>query len=238
MGTYFTDIAVGAPADAATFNAPLDELDAQLVLHNTEIVNARGSLGSIDARLDVSLNENGTVRGNAITAQSQINIGDAAAVNGDAVRYQEYVAHTHSSDFINIFSRRSESAATDTDAAAIDHFIRTDVNSNLVYFIRTAHWKRANVNALYLTGWKSNTSATLEGTIRLTCGAETADEAVATGIGATNFSLALDISALNNNESHNVTVIMRYAGGVGGATGQITLGNAQIWAYRTAAAPA
>jgi len=132
MGTYFTDIAVGAPADAATFNAPLDELDAQIVLHNTEMVNARGSLGSIDARLDVSLNENGTVRGNAITAQSQINIGDAAAVNGDAVRYNEYSVHTHPvsgtvGEFVVLFADRSVSAAADTPPAGLPVYTRTAI---------------------------------------------------------------------------------------------------------------
>ena len=89
MATYYTPIVIGADADAATFNAPMLELDDQIVLHNTELVNARGAMASVDARLDVSLNANGTVGGNAITAQSQVNLGDAAAVNGDAVRYKE-----------------------------------------------------------------------------------------------------------------------------------------------------
>jgi len=90
MGTYFTAIAVGADADAATFNAPMTELDTQLISLSTEIANARGSQSSLDGRLDTALTEAGAIATGAVSAQSQVNLGDAAAANGDAIRYQEF----------------------------------------------------------------------------------------------------------------------------------------------------
>jgi hypothetical protein len=87
---YHTPISTGAAANASTINSPLSQLDTQVTAHNTEIVNARGSEASIDARLDESLNADGTIAANSITAQSQLNLSDAAAVNGDLVRYQEF----------------------------------------------------------------------------------------------------------------------------------------------------
>jgi hypothetical protein len=108
---FHTAISVGADADAATFNSPMSELDTQITSHNTEIIAARGSESSIDARLDASLDADGTISSdavdsaqiatnavgaseianNAIIGQAQINLGDAGAAGGDVVRYDEFI---------------------------------------------------------------------------------------------------------------------------------------------------
>lgn len=49
--TNHTNIAGGAPANAATFNAPLEQLDAAIGTLPAEIVTARGGYGSLNARL-------------------------------------------------------------------------------------------------------------------------------------------------------------------------------------------
>ena len=248
---YHTAIAVGAAADAATFNTRYSDLDTQITAHNTEIVAARGGLASIDTRLDVSLNNNGTIRNdavtagtiadNAITAQSEINLGDAAAINGDAVRFNEYSVHTHPisgtyASFIQLYGDNKTGEGVDTAADPLPEYSRTDNNSNWIEVIRVALYKRASMDYIVLTGNKQNTSATLEGSIRLTVGGQTTTEAVA-ALGAAVFALGLDISALADDLTYTIVVDMRYAGGVGGATGQINLENVQIWGAATAPSP-
>lgn len=88
---YHTAIAYGAEATSANVNSPLSELDTQLTTVTTEVTNARGSLGALDTRLDVSLEEDGTLGDDVVDAAA---IADgavgvaaiAAAIAGDGIQ--------------------------------------------------------------------------------------------------------------------------------------------------------
>jgi len=135
---YHTAVAHGAEATHDVVNAPLSQLDTQITANTVQLVNAGGSMGTIDARLDVALNENGTIKTSAvsITAQSQVSLASAAVAGGDAVRYDEFtVAHTsagaHATGAISAQAMMllGDVAAATGDAVRYDEFAVEHTNA-------------------------------------------------------------------------------------------------------------
>lgn len=128
---YHTAIAYGAEATSAVVNSPLSELDTQLTATQAEVTAARGSKSSLDARLDISLTDAGLIAAGAVSAQSMISLNTAAATDGDAVRYQEFVAEhaangTHSTS-ATIITKQAQvaldaAATTNGDAVRYEEF--------------------------------------------------------------------------------------------------------------------
>lgn len=120
---YHTPITTGAAANAAVVNAPLAQLDAQVTANTSEITAARGSAASLDDRLDTSLTDAGNLGAGAVSAQSMVLLGTAAAATGDAVRYDEFtVEHAagggHSADIIDQ-AEMSLTSAADANGEAV-----------------------------------------------------------------------------------------------------------------------
>jgi hypothetical protein len=82
---HHTPIATGAAANAATFNAPLSELDTVLAATTAEVAAARSPYTSLDARLDAFVFAGGNV---------------ATKANGDSVAAQKVLTVDATTGFI------------------------------------------------------------------------------------------------------------------------------------------
>lgn len=67
---HHTPIAVGAAANAATFNGPLSQLDSVLTGVRSEVVSARSGYPNLDARLDALVLSGGNISTRAIGLQA------------------------------------------------------------------------------------------------------------------------------------------------------------------------
>lgn len=262
---HHTPITTNAAANAAIVNAPLAELDNAInvehetdgthsagIIDTTELADGAVTTGKLDAdavdgtkladdavdseHIAAGAIDNEHFAAGAITAQSKFALADAANANGELIRYDEYNGHQHAV-YTLLYADNTQSAAQDTPAAGLPSYVRSDDNSNLITFVSVAFYKRADVDGLRLCGKKANTSATLTGTITFACGAASTTESVATGIGATDFELSLDISALADNAVHEIAVQLHYGAGAGGATGVITVTDVTIWGANSGSSP-
>lgn len=229
MSLVLATISDGTEADAADVNqyktaietlagAGWDDTgsgDLDVEELSDEVKAARGGLASLDTRLDVSLNNDGTIKNGAITAQAQINLGDAAATNGDAVRYQELIAE-HSAGGLHtgtgwpkfLYHDSSQSAAAHTDAAALPEY-DNDVIGTTMVVLRLAVQKVAAFNTIGLRGQYYASSITKEPDIGIAMGGASAQKAMAVASAWTDFDeddVELDVSGLVNGTTYELTV--------------------------------
>jgi hypothetical protein len=94
---YHTPIATGAAADAVTFNNPMSELDTQITAVSSEVTTARGTAGSLDARLDAEHNNDGTHSADIID-QAEIDLTSAGSSSGKATRFEEFNLQHNAAD--------------------------------------------------------------------------------------------------------------------------------------------
>jgi len=93
MPTYYTHIETGAPANANTFNEPMDELDAAIVARQAAIAaeaTARGAADdALDTRIDNIVADTGDDIVEVVDARGAGNVGSAATSLAERIEWLE-----------------------------------------------------------------------------------------------------------------------------------------------------